>query len=279
MEVTPQMLRDWMANLFKDALGFGDFILDKRPNLIGNEIVSRLNVLYNKIQKEDPPFLERKNLINLQNDAMAWFIGWNEKTSDKVLKFYNLNIEMAKDGKSTVTSHEHPFKKVIENLADYLRSMEIVQEILEKYDMKLVDKVEFYSLFFAIIVITQSMEYNLRNDFERRLEIFKIKNVDVAELFSLTKKWSNRDGNYDSDVRMMRNAIAHFNFTIKYETPPDEFRIIFYPDPKGNEESRSFNDVEFIKFIGDYVMLLKTYENILSLMIIFGILHKFYCKD
>lgn len=279
MEVTPQMLREWMANLFKDTLGFGEFILEKNPNLIGNEILSKLYVLNNKIQKEEPPFLDRKDLLALQHDVMAFFVGWNEKTSDKVLKFYNLNIEMFKHGTSIMTREEHPFKKVLENLQDYSRSTEVVQEILKEYDMKLINKVQFYSLFFAIIVMTQSMEYNFRNDFERRLKLYGIENVDVDELFSLTRKWSNEDGDYDSDIRMMRNAIAHFNFSINYETPPDEFRIIFYPNPKGKEELRSFNDVKFIKFIGDYMMLLKTYEEILSSMIIFRLLHLFYCKD
>ncbi len=273
-------LEKLLSSMINDTLKFGEFILDQNPHHYGTVLISGIKEIQGFLEKDEMPFLEKNMLDDLEFRLIAFYAGWNEKIENQAIDFYDAYKKIEEKSKKPIFSRDdHPFKIVMENIETYHKADKTIHDIIQKYELKLVDEIEFYSMFFAILILAESVEYYFLNDLNRLLKKFKINNVDLNEIFSLTKKWRNRDGSFQSDIRVMRNAISHFNFNIEYDEKDVNFIITFYPNPQEKEETRVFKGNEIIDFLGNYRYLMETFEHILFIMIIFALLRQFYCKE
>ena len=75
---------------------------------------------------------------------------------------------------------------------------------------------------------------------------------------------------------MIRNALSHFNF--QFVELKNDFKIIFYPNPKGHEETRTFDGKEFFNFVFNCKLLIETFYSILLLMSSITAIRKFFIK-
>lgn len=272
-----ELLQMWMSEVFDDTIRYGERILTQRPIPNYTEIVAKLHIFKEKIEKGNLNYISGKELDDFQNQVILFLIGWNEVISKQSLQFYNA-VAIMNNQKSQFLFDKgnHPFKKLTQNLERYNRANRIIQEIFEYYDNKLVNSVEFHSILFTVIIMAEVVEYYLQDFFSRNVKAPNKKTADtLSEIFSVTKKWKNEVGDYEPDIRMMRNALSHFNFDMTYVSPPDELKITFFLVPKGNEETRWFYSTDLLKFIGNYRSLLHNFEHIIISMQTFSLVHHF----
>lgn len=276
----PELLDLWMREVFTDTIEYGEFIITQQPYPNYVETVSKLQIFKEKIEKRNLHYLSDIELDKLQNDSTAFVIGWNNQISTQSLKFYNAMAMMnnLKD-QFLFDKKNNPFTKLTRDLERYKRAKNTIKKIFEQYGVKLTNEVEFYSIFFVIIAMAEAMEYYFIDFFERSVKDLKIKNIEISEIFSVTKQWCDEDGDYQPDIRMMRNALAHFNFTTEYKSPPDEIEITFFANPKGKEETRRLYSTDFLKFIGNYSNLLTNFEHITILMQTFALVNHYRIED
>lgn len=101
---------------------------------------------------------------------------------------------------------------------------------------------------------------------------------DVDSIFSVTtkKKAKNSNTGYQTDSRMLRNVLGHFDYTIIGNN--DSFTITFNSliDPN---ESTIMNDIQFGKFILHHRLLLQSIICINGVMMAFSNIRQYFCKD
>lgn len=270
-------LKKIVDGLLDYSLGFGEFTLSNTPNSKHTEIIAKLRILQKKISKSNQPFLTENEIQEFMNISFSPYILWNKKIKNQATQFYNANAELARKSISKPPRSKYQPLEILMKKSDrFLKANEAVTKVLKKHNYTKIDDTVLFEFYYILIVITEAMEYPFYKNLEKGLTYFKIKGYDLKEIFSVTKKWIDEDGKYETDGRMIRNALAHFNFEV--EERKNELNFIFYPNPEGKEETRKFNDREFMSFIGNYRLLLQTFHCILNLMVVFSILRRFFKK-
>ena len=98
--------------------------------------------------------------------------------------------------------------------------------------------------------------------------------IRILSSLSLKKKGVKKGCQTDS--RMIRNALAHFDY--EFEFVNDTFTITFH-NPVCQQDSVKFNDVEFFKFIERHKFLMQYIHFIHSLMMAFSTMRYYYAIE
>lgn len=260
------------------ALDFGEFILSELPNAQYTKSISEMRILQNRIKNTSSEFLTDGEIDHYISVIFKPFIFWNKAISKQCKKFYDLNAHLAEESTLKPYNEKYqPFKILLQYKEKFLRASEATTNVLTKYKNRLIeDQLDLFPIFYAIIAMTEALEYPFYENLESETKRLGVTNFDLKEIFSITTKWKNKKGEYQTDTRMIRNALSHFNF--QFIDLKDDFKITFYPNPLGHEETRTFNANEFFHFVSDYKFLIQTFYSILCLMLSISAIRHFFIK-
>ena len=272
-------LAKFTAKLIRETMEFGEFIHSQNVDEYGTVVLTTMKHIED-ILESDYPMFPKPFLTEMEERISEYFLQWNGKIEKQVRMFYDLYKTIEQKSKIPFASFDnHPFKEIMNNLKRYDSADKKIQKIIKKYELKAVDEIEFYSMFFAIILMSEAEEYYFRKDLRSQLDKYKIENVDLDEMFSLGEKWIQKNGNYVSDIRGIRNAVSHFNFDIEFDEEDVNFIITFCGNPEGKEETKIMKGNELVDCLGHYRYMLQTFEHMLFLLFIFSMLKQFFSED
>jgi len=279
VSVLPEHFTKLIVKLLDETIPFSEFIIDQNPGEYNTRILVMLQTIKEGLEKNELPF-PRPVIVEFEEIMINFLITWHPKIQTQCRKFYKAYEKMYEsNNKLFFNPDDNPLKLIMNNLDSYTNASEVIEKIIKKYDFKSIDEIDFYSFFFAILVTAESMEYYFYTSFSNYLKQYNIPNVDVEEIFSINKTWSEKNGKMISEIRAMRNAIAHFNFKTYYDEDDVNLVITFFPNPQKKEETRVYRSNEIVDFLGEYRYLLQTFEQILFTMCTFKILRFFYSVD
>ncbi len=163
--------------------------------------------------------------------------------------------------------------KIIINGRDrFLNANTVFEQVLRKINSKMIEEVELYALFFALISSQEVMEKTLYTEISEGIKKFDIKNYDLTDMFSVTGKWKDSDGFFKTDSKVIRNSLSHFDF----ELVRDQGLIIFHPKSQDVDIKKTFTLREFLKYVSNSRFLLQTFYVALCVLTSFTLLRKHY---
>lgn len=279
MKLSDEQIDEKIIELIEDIQKFGEFILIQDPSTYGTDVLVSLNLLSNAIKNKTIKDFTVSKINELQEQILNFYINWNPKITKQVCSFYNAYVELTHFSESSLFKNDnHPFTNILKNMDRFERANIGIENIIKKYDFKSLDEIEFYSYFFAILIMSEAQRHYFQKDLEFRLKNSHIVEFKINEIFSLTNPWKNDEGKLTADITMLRNAIAHFKFKTEYDVDNIDLKITFFPEPDGHEETRILYAHEIVDFVGYYRYLLQTFQNILFLMFIFSTIRQLYLK-
>jgi hypothetical protein len=277
--ISPDDIPRLLANLLEGILKFSEFIADQNPDEYHTRILLMLETIKESLETNNLP-LPRSDMIEFEARLIEFLITWNPKIETQCRKFYKIYEQIYNlNDKLFLNPDDNPLSLIIKNLDRYYHGSKVSEKIIQHYDYKSITEIDFYSYFFAIIVTAEAMEYYYYTTFKNYLKSYNIQDVDAEEIFSLNEKWRDKNGVYISEIRAMRNAIAHYNFVTKYDEKNINSSITFFVYPEKQAESRTYSSNEIVDFLGEYRYLLQTFENILFVMYIFKTIQSYFSID
>ncbi len=256
-----------------------DFVMKIRPNLKNRKLVSELRSLEKKIANATGPFLTYEQTINKQHKVLPLILHWNPNIESQVSDFYNATVEIARLTAKLqhLKSSYNPFKLLEENTERFLLAAGLVTGLFYSMDLKRPTTIELLSMFYGLITTTETTYHYVFEQFKKSLELFGLeKKYDIYNMFSITSKLRNKKGQYQTDVRAIRNALSHFNFKL-IDNIESQFSIVLNLD-SDEDQPKTLTFEEFRLFYFDTVFLLHTFLAILYWHAAFATLRGIYVK-
>lgn len=272
-------LAKYLARLIRETMEFGEFIHSQNVDKYGTIVLHAMKEIEDILESESP-LLPKPMLNDFEYRIIEYFLQWNEKFEKQAREFYNVYKIIEEKSKTPFANVDgNPLNTIMKNLERYKMANKKIENVIQKYRFTSIDEIDFYSMFFAIVAMSEAVEYYFRQDLQNHLDKYQIPNIDLQKMFSLTEKWINKKGLYVSDIRGIRNAVSHFNFDITYDENDINFIIQFNKTPQGKEESKTMRANEIIDFLSNYKFMLQTFEHILFFLFIFSMLKQFFSID
>ena len=276
--VPPDEIPKLLANLLESILKFSEFVADQNPGEYNTHILLMLETIKESLEKNNLP-LPKESMIEFEARLIEFLITWHPKIQTQCREFHKVYEQIYKmDEKLFSNPDDHPLTLIMKNHDRYYRGSKVSEKIIQNYDYKAITEVDFYSYFFAIMITAESMEYYYYTSFKKYVKNYSIQDIDAEEIFTINKKWRDKYGNMISEIRAMRNAIAHFNFATKFDEENMNLEITFFAYPEEQEETRIYASNEITDFLGEYRYLLETFESILFVMYIFKTIQSYFSR-
>lgn len=256
---------DWLElrKLVSDWVGFVadymSFIMSIRPDLKDQAMIDELKKLETDIANATKPFLTYEETLKLQNKIFPLILDWNPDTEDQSLQFYNSLVEMARltaKSESLKTSYD-PFKALKERPEKFDLARDVVTNIQNSVNIFKPSTIEVYAMFYGLITTTHVVYHSVFTQYKKSLELFGLeKKYDADFIFSISTNYKNRGDKIRSDLRDIRNSIAHFNF--KLQKSKDGLpRVVLNLDSKTAPKQIPLDEFSWIYF--NSIFLLQTF--------------------
>lgn len=219
---------------------------DENPIPFYNETVAKMRIIQKKIIQIKSPFLIEKNVRDLYDAVLSIVITWNNDIAKNVRNYVDAHIEIAKNAFEKKDNY-NPMKIIINERDRFLNADTVFEQVLRKINSKMMEEVELYALFFALISSQEVMEKTLYAEISGGIKKFDIKNYDLTDMFSVTGKWKDSDGYFKTDSKVIRNSLSHFDF----ELVRDQGLIIFHPKSQDVDVKKTFTLREFLKYVSN----------------------------
>jgi|APSaa5957512535_1039671.scaffolds.fasta_scaffold03200_11 hypothetical protein len=271
-----------LRKLVSDWVGFVadymSFIISIRPDLKNQEMVDELKKLENNIANATEPFLTYEETLELQNKIFPLILDWNPDIEDQSRKFYNSLVEMARltaKSESLKTSYD-PFKSLKEREEKFDLARDVVTNIQNSVNVFKPTTVEVYAMFYGLITTTHVVHHSIFTQYKKSLELFELdKKYDADFIFSVSTNYKNREDEIRSDLRDIRNSIAHFNF--KLQKSEDGLPVVVLNlDSKTTPKQIPLDEFSWIYF--NSIFLLQTFLAIQYWQVSFATLRGTFVK-
>lgn len=271
-------IRNLLSTFLKNIIDYLEFIGTQKPSIHITEVIAKLKILDDNFMSATIPFLTIEQTMAYQNETISLILTWNKEIEKNVVNFYNAHAEVARLATiNTPIAHNNALKTLTQNFARYFEATKVLNNTLEKTNLKLLDYFDFYAVFYSQIASTEAIEYVYYEPLKEDLIKFKLNSsYDLDEIFSVTSKWKNRRNVYQTDSKMIRNALAHFYYKFE-EINDDTVNIIFYPDNAKLMRKLSYR--EFFKYMENNKFLFQSFHTIVTLMALFSNLRVYFCTD
>jgi len=238
----------------------------KNPHLMVH--ISDLRRIRNQIQNNTKDFSPNE-VAKIFLDILQIIIGWNERIENQLYLLWDAYTEITKISNQNKVPFS-PAKKFSENVEKILQTHSIYEDIILESKKIKSEKTYFYSLFYFHIANTETLGNALLKEFH--LE----KDYDPFTIFSVKTKIP-RGESFDTDIRTIRNALAHFNYKIIKEK--NYWKIKFSMNDYGYNFNKLFTRNEFVKFLDDGYSLLESQLALIWVIASVSICEKFFGKS
>jgi len=275
---------DWLElrKLVSDWVGFVadymDFIMSIRPDLKNQKMIDELKKLEHDIANATEPFLTYEETLEKQNKIFPLILDWNPDIEDQSSKFYNSLVEMARlTAKSNhLKSSYDPFKSLKQREAKFNLARDVVTNIQNSVNVFKPSVIEVYAMFYGIITTTHVVYHSIFTQYKESLELFELdEKYDADFIFSVSTNYKNREDEIRSDLRDIRNSIAHFNFKLK-ESEDGTPIVVLNLDSKNKSKQIPLEEFSWIYF--NSVFLLQTFLAIQYWQVAFATLRGVFVK-
>ena len=239
--------------------------------------ISKLRKFEKKIASSTGPFLSYQETLEYQNMIFPIIIEWNPDIEKQVAMFYNAMVEIARlTSKSKKLQRSfNPYKLIQQNYERFYLAKEVVDMILQTVDFKKLKDIQVFAMFYSAIVITEVIDHYLFEQFKKSLKLFDLeKKYDIYDMFSVQSKYKNKKGQFQTDTRLIRNTLSHFNFTI----PKNKEQASPILKLEIEDKPIYLNDKDFIRFYLNSVFLFQSFLSILYWMSSFATLRAHFVK-
>ena len=261
-------------------LNFAEYISGEKPSSKCTRIIAELRLFQRKFAAPNLPSTTIAESLDLQRKIMGFIIFWNPTISSQLLSLDRFHVDTNKLTTAPVTLRQtNPFRLILENRDRFLRGNQLIEDVFKKFFIRMADSVDVYSLFYCLIASVESIEYPLYKGFIEMLKQYKLEDkYDPNEIFSVTCKKKSDKGykGYQTDSRMIRNALGHFDYLLN--SNEHSFKITFY-NPNFGTDSIEFDDTQFIKFIENHRFLMQSIMYIQIIMVVFSTLRVYFAID
>lgn len=234
-----------------------------RPDLQNNILISELCSLEKKITTATGPFLTYEQTIKMQNKVYPLILDWNASISYQTTDFYNVTTEIARlmaKANAPISSY-NPFKLIEENEKKFLLAAGLVTGIFYSVPEK-PTAIDLLAMFYGLISTTETTHHYLFEQFKKSIKLFGLEEkYDIYSIFSINSKLKNQKGQYQTDIRMIKNALSHFNFKLIKEKNSKSSIVITLDSCDNTSKVLTFD--EFRDFYFNSVFLLNTFLAIL----------------
>ena len=228
--------------------------LDSEIPQIGlSSSVGQLSKLKSQIQKNEINFSEEERLEYF-NNLIDKIITWNPAISKQLEKFWKAQREIIH---IIFTTKDRYSYSPMKSLTDGMKQANLIHKnTIEKIKEHNISLPYLYALFYSHISRVDTIEYEIKDHFEKNLKMFGLlSKYDANEIFSINEK-VQRGNSHTTDVRAIRHALAHMKYTI---SESDKLlTIVFHNHEKGYTFDKSFTLNKFLKFIYDFELLYKS---------------------
>jgi hypothetical protein len=230
-------------------------------------------------------FLTDLEIETSQNSLLRIITTWNQNIRKQVIAFYNAYAEIGRilDPHSPLVSRNgqlhpyNPLKLVVENRKRFLDSDKVLNNTMQLANSRLLGETDLYAVFYSFISSIEGMEYVLHKPFEYALKKYSLESkYDPKSIFSVTRKRRKKNGEYETDARMIRNALAHFDYNLTIKN--DSFTISFESDFLDPNDNMILTDIEFFKYVMNFKFLLQSFFAILSTMSAFSSIRYYFAN-
>jgi len=273
---TLEEIRPFLSSILAYIINYLEFIGTQKPDKKITDLITELMLLQKSLNEAKSPFLTVAQTITYQQKIIPVILMWNKNIEKNVTSFYNSNSEIAclATENATQLAPNTSIMNLIKNFKRFLEAIKVLNETLEKTNLKLLDNVDFYAVFYSQIASTEAVEHIFYEPLKDNLKRYNLESkYDLEEMFSVTSKWKNKDNEFQTDSRMIRNALAHFYYKID-EIDDETVNIIFYPE-KPNL-MRKFHYKEFFKYIENNKFMFQSFYTIVTLMTLFSNFRVFF---
>ena len=247
---------DWMElrQLVSDWVGFMvdylDFIMSIQPDLKDQKMIDELKKLECDIANSTGPFLTFEETIEKQSKIFPLILDWNPDIKDQSTEFYNSLVEMARlTAKSDdLKASYDPFKSLKEREEKFDLARGVVTNIQNSVNIFKPSTIEIYAMFYGLITTTNVIHHPIFIQYKKSLKLFELdKKYDIDFIFSVSTNSKNRADEIRSDLRNIRNSLAHFNFKLK-KLEDETFIIVLNLDSKTKPIQITFEEFSWIYF-------------------------------
>jgi len=221
--------------------------------------IDDIEKLIKKIQTEDRDMSDI-DAPKTFTDLVRIIIGWNDNIENQLYLFWDAYTTITQRSNETKIPF-NPIEQFTIKMEKILQAQLIFENTFLESKKVPTEKLFLYSMFYFHIVNTDSLGDSLMNQFKNLLKQFNLENqYDVETIFSVIRK-NPRGDKFDTDVRSIRNALAHLNYEIQYSKK--SWLINFSMNEHGYNFSKKFTEKEFIGFLENSYYL---YESQLALL-------------
>jgi hypothetical protein len=229
------------------------------PNFVHINWVIELQTLELKVSQASSPCLTENDIKQVW-DLVQQLISANPDTTLQLTQFWNLYEDLKNILKANPNSLGYAPQWKLDELSAKIENADSLAERLVSEGMKNPSFVFSTALLLAHVIRTESIEYPILYQLEKTIEKYNLQKYDSALMCSVKYKVEkfdiklNRDV-WKSDVRAIRDAIAHAHFFITNNGTDDI--IEFNNNEKGYRFKESFTLKEFHHFFNIHTLLYK----------------------
>lgn len=232
--------------------------------------ISKLEIIKNKIQKSDSS-LSTSNIVRYCYPMRDMIIGLKPTIKNQLHEYWNAYVDIAKEINKTKT--DTSIDAINKGKS---KQMEIINVLHHKTVEKIRDNQpetsHLYALFYFHVLKVDTFENPFKKPFLRLVKKYNLTDkYDVNSIFSIknkvkTIKKKPNDEEYITDIRAVRNCLAHFLYIIMEE----EERFIHFKSGD-NVNDRMIYDVlfsrnELYNFLNDANIIYQSMHMLISLL-------------
>jgi hypothetical protein len=268
-----------ISSLLDYVLDYAEFISGEKPYEKYNKTIGKIRIFQKKIEAARSKTLTPAETEKYQNELLPIILYWNDDISKQVIDFYNAHADLGRilESQSQLLAY-NPIDDILQRRKKFLVANRMLNETFTKINYKYIDKHDLHAVFYALIAAIEVTEYELYSPFNDALKKYRLDGkYDIENIFSVTTKRKNRYGNFQSDARMIRNALPHINYDL--EMRDGSFTLSLYSGTSDATQDMILTDVEFFKYIQNHKFLLQSFLSILMLMAAFSTMRHYYVKS
>ena len=248
-------------------MGFAENISFHMPEKKHTDAITNLKFLQNKINKNDYSFLSTEDIIQHCYPMRDMIIRFTPLISKQLNFYWNAHIDiMNKINQKEVNVSLETIDK------NKIKQMGILSQLHTKTMKRFLTDTSnlshLFALFYFHVLRVDTFEKSIKDPLKKLLEKYELNHLcDVESMFSIKHKIKTKNVKYTTDIRVVRNCLAHFKFEILDNQ--DEWKI-YFKSGKDSEDyayyNESFSKEQLVEFLNNSNILYQSQYMLTALL-------------